>query len=275
MTPSAYWHDRELDVAGRTRPKLRAVHRRLLSARARDITQQSAKRSTLVLAPHPDDETIGCGAAIMRKIDHGTEVRIVIVADGRLGGSSAARPAARIAQRRASESREACRRLGVSDEHVLSLGVPDLSIGDQSDRIESAIRDFARSFGPEEVISPFRIDNNPDHRSLGAIVDKLRRDEFAASHVLAYPVWLWNRWAWTADSLPKYRQTFELLARPLWATMRLRARIVDARGYQERKRHALQAYESQVDDVLDANWLSLFLGSDELFFALQEPPPPL
>jgi LmbE family N-acetylglucosaminyl deacetylase len=271
--PFVHSFEREPDVAGRSRPKLRVLHRRLLSARARNITDESAQRSTLVLAPHPDDETIGCGAAIMRKIDRGTEVWVVVVTDGRLGVSGTDVPPGLVAERREAECREACRRLGVPDDHVVTLDVPDLSIGDRAEQVETAIRELNRMFKPEEVMSPFRIDNNPDHRALGVIVDSLRRDEFRAAHVLAYPVWLWNRWAWTAPSLPKYRQTAELLLRPTWATLRLRVRAVDGHEYRKRKLHALQAYESQVNGVLDADWLSMFLGPDEIFFALQEPPP--
>src|SRR5271166_3569230 len=41
---------------------------------AEDMTFQMATRSCLVLAPHPDNETLGCGATIMRKLAAGTRV---------------------------------------------------------------------------------------------------------------------------------------------------------------------------------------------------------
>jgi len=49
---------------------------------ARDDTATSAARSALVLAPHPDDETLGCGATILRKRAAGTPVHVLIVTDG-------------------------------------------------------------------------------------------------------------------------------------------------------------------------------------------------
>src|SRR5215469_14860675 len=62
---------------------LAGVGRPLLLSRAEDMTSQTATRSCLVLAPHPDDETLGCGATIMRKRAVGTPVQIVIATDGR------------------------------------------------------------------------------------------------------------------------------------------------------------------------------------------------
>ena len=36
----------------------------------------------LVLAPHPDDEVFGCGGAIMRHVERGVSVRVIVVSDG-------------------------------------------------------------------------------------------------------------------------------------------------------------------------------------------------
>src|SRR5690349_19075047 len=62
---------------------LAVAARPLLLSRAEDVTSQAAARSCLVLAPHPDDETLGCGATIMRKRAAGTPVHVVIATDGR------------------------------------------------------------------------------------------------------------------------------------------------------------------------------------------------
>jgi hypothetical protein len=48
--------------------KLAVLGRPLLLSIAEDVTSQTAARSCVVLAPHPDDETLGCGATIMRKL---------------------------------------------------------------------------------------------------------------------------------------------------------------------------------------------------------------
>src|SRR6478735_4929719 len=55
----------------------------LRPARARRISFTGGDR-ILVLAPHPDDETLGCGGIIPLHLRAGHDVRIAIVTDGRL-----------------------------------------------------------------------------------------------------------------------------------------------------------------------------------------------
>jgi len=47
----------------------------------------------LVLAPHPDDEVIGCGGLIAQHLRENRAVRIVIATDGAAGGDAEAREA--------------------------------------------------------------------------------------------------------------------------------------------------------------------------------------
>jgi hypothetical protein len=62
---------------------LACVGRPSLLSRAKEVTSKPATRSCVVPGPHPDDETLGCGATIMRKIVTGTPVEVVIATDGR------------------------------------------------------------------------------------------------------------------------------------------------------------------------------------------------
>ena len=51
--------------------------------RLRISTNWPAGGPVIVVAPHPDDETLGCGATIMQKLAAGTPVHVVIATDGR------------------------------------------------------------------------------------------------------------------------------------------------------------------------------------------------
>ena len=64
-------------------PVALAMWRRAVVLSAQDDTRASEGRRCLVIAPHPDDETIACGATITRKRAAGTPVTVLVVADGR------------------------------------------------------------------------------------------------------------------------------------------------------------------------------------------------
>src|SRR5215471_17732082 len=45
-------------------------------------------RKIVVLAPHMDDEVIGCGGALYKHVRNGAEVTVVYMTDGRYGSSA-------------------------------------------------------------------------------------------------------------------------------------------------------------------------------------------
>ena len=240
-----------------TRTKLRAVHVRLLAALARDISAASTTARTVVFAPHPDDETIGCGGVIARKRLAGTEVRVVVAADG---GDEVRR----------SECVEACRRLGVEPEQVTFLGFPDGDLGAHRAELAAAVA-AAVATGPEQVFVPSAIDAHADHRVLAATVAELAPSALRDVEVLAYPIWFWNRWAWVDHSTPRWRQRMQLVWRPVRQLLRTRVVSVDTTATVARQRDALDAHRSQlVPDNgatgLDRDWLAPFLRSPALFF---------
>jgi LmbE family N-acetylglucosaminyl deacetylase len=94
-----------------------------------------AATSLLVVAPHPDDETLCCGGAIERVVRAGGRVTVVWITSGDaarmslllMGGSLFPSPAhaRELGARRMSEARAATTRLGVAPTGQLFLGYPD------------------------------------------------------------------------------------------------------------------------------------------------------
>jgi LmbE family N-acetylglucosaminyl deacetylase len=92
----------------------------------------------LVIAPHPDDETIAPGGLIQTALANGTQVRVVIVTNGDgqfmapaiFGLEDALSPDGYIAmgERRQAESLKALEQLGLSEENIIFLGYPDRGI---------------------------------------------------------------------------------------------------------------------------------------------------
>ena len=70
----------------------------------------------LIVAPHPDDEALGCAGVIRQAVNNGDEVKIIIVFDGAAHGN------ARVRYR---ETKAAMKLLGVSSANVIFLGFPD------------------------------------------------------------------------------------------------------------------------------------------------------
>lgn len=135
-----------------------------------DAARSIPARSVLVLAPHPDDEVLGCGGAILRHVEAGVPVRVAIVTDGALGLDGETR--ARHVAVRQAESRAAAELLGYGAPEF--WGVPDQALTYCEalvQRILSALDDA------DLVYAPSIFEMHPDHRALGmAAVEAVRRN---------------------------------------------------------------------------------------------------
>lgn len=118
----------------------------------------------LVLAPHPDDEVIGCGGVVAQHLREHRAVRVVIATDGAEGGSPTERE---------DESRRGIALLGPAE--VVFLGFADRSLGeDAAERIRVQLLEFR----PDLVLVPSPVEIHPDHVALArAFCAAVQRDE--------------------------------------------------------------------------------------------------
>jgi LmbE family N-acetylglucosaminyl deacetylase len=77
--------------------------------------------SVLVIAPHADDEVLGCGGTIARRVAEGREVHVVVVGIGPVQRADGSLKVG--AETRRAELAESCRRLGVASHCVLFEGL--------------------------------------------------------------------------------------------------------------------------------------------------------
>lgn len=118
----------------------------------------------LVLAPHPDDEVIGCGGLVAQHLREHRAVRVLVTTDGAEGGDAPARE---------EESRRALATLGHADLHFLRFRDRELS-----DAAAGAIREHLLAFRPDLILAPSPVEIHPDHLALARIVCELiQRDE--------------------------------------------------------------------------------------------------
>jgi LmbE family N-acetylglucosaminyl deacetylase len=87
--------------------------------------QEITDKPTLIVAPHPDDETFGCGGLIKLKRASGVRVRVVILTNGEGVASGLCEHPATVVSARKREALEACQRLGIDAESVRWLQLPD------------------------------------------------------------------------------------------------------------------------------------------------------
>ncbi len=114
----------------------------------------------LILAPHPDDEVIGCGGLVAQHLREGRAVRVVVATDGAEAEPSVSDRLAYRAQRE-EESRRALALLGEAELHFLRFADRALD-----DAVAGPLRQHLLEFKPDLVCVPSPIEIHPDHLAL-------------------------------------------------------------------------------------------------------------
>jgi LmbE family N-acetylglucosaminyl deacetylase len=208
---------------------------------ARDETAGSAARSALVLAPHPDDETLGCGATILRKVAAGAAVTVVVVTDGRHSHRSDKLSPEELAALRRTEMAEAGRRLGLPVGALRWAGFEDGTLTEREDDLASYLIALLAEVRPQEVYTTCAEEPHPDHSALGRAARRAAAaQQVDPPRVLEYPVWLWGSWPLRRGA--RLRSTVDALG--LIAGRRVTK--VRTGEHLAGKLHALEAHDSQL-----------------------------
>lgn len=187
---------------------------------------------TLVLAPHPDDEALGCGGAIALLRQHNVPVEIVWLTDGR--GShphSRVYPPEKLVALRQAEAHAAAAALGMeaAHRHFLMLEDTRVPLPPEADAV-AALR---RLLSPcQTVLTPWRLDPHGDHRAAYAYV--MAAAAGWPGRVLEYPVWLWQNGA--PEDFPNH-DDFVLQRAEIGSVLTA-------------KRSAIAAHRSQMTDLI-------------------------
>ncbi len=200
----------------------------------------------LVLAPHPDDESLGCGGLIALAVAAGIVVHVAVLTDGaRSHPNSRAYPARRLVALREREVAAAAAALGVPPGRLWLLGYPDAAAPRSGGRLRAAAGELAalaRDQGIATLIASWRHDPHCDHLAAHRIAALAARR--AGLRHLSYAVWGWT--------LPATRW---LRREPV------RGWRLDIRPALATKRQAIAAHRSQMTDMI---------GDDPAGFRLPE-----
>lgn len=148
----------------------------------------------LILAPHPDDESLGCGGLIAACCTTGRQPLVVILTDGRRSHPGLRLyPAPKLIALREAEAKRAVGVLGLPMERLMFLREPDSKAPHSGGRFDAIVRrlvDDARTFNCSTILAPWRSDPHCDHEAAARIAEEVAR--VCGIGWLAYPVWGWT-----------------------------------------------------------------------------------
>ncbi|MEO8040262.1 MAG: PIG-L family deacetylase, partial [Betaproteobacteria bacterium] len=149
----------------------------------------------VVVAPHPDDEVLAAGGLIAMLAQRSRPAWIVAVTDGSASHPGSVRwtpdQLARIRQR---ESAIGLRVLGLNEDSVLRLRIPDGQVGSHTATLVAALQ--ALLLPADVVVSTWSGDGHPDHEAT-AVAAAEACASVRCTHLQA-PVWMWH-WASPGD----------------------------------------------------------------------------
>ena len=146
-------------------------------------------RRVLVVAPHPDDEVLGCGGTLALLAERGASVHVLVVFDGAAGDPEQRfEPDTYVARRRA----EACAggaRLGAEDYTFWDL--PEGHLVSEAELAAGAARLAAlvREVRPDLLLAPWEGDAHRDHRTVARAVQRMLRDHPFRGEAWGFEVW--------------------------------------------------------------------------------------
>jgi GT2 family glycosyltransferase/LmbE family N-acetylglucosaminyl deacetylase len=136
----------------------------------------------LVLAPHPDDETFGCGGSLVKHASAGDRVNIVVVTKGEWGEKD---PVS-YAQARKKECLRATRELGISEESLEFWELTDRGVS--TNQILPRLVEKLKDFRPTLIYAPSPWEIHPDHKVTAEALLKAIKSSKASPRVAFFEI---------------------------------------------------------------------------------------
>jgi len=171
------------------------------------------KARVAVLAPHMDDEVLGCGGTIARHAAAGSDITVTFLTDGRRGGVAPPGEGDEPGQQdivsvRKAEARCAAQILGVRTLNFLDAEDSRLS---SDTRVASRLRKVLEHERPDIVYLPFFLERHPDHRATNEVLLAATRGTSLRFECRGYEVWT----PLFANCLVRIDETIDLKRRAL------------------------------------------------------------
>ena len=142
-------------------------------------------KSMVVIAPHQDDEAIGCGGALALQVRSGRNASIVLLQDGGDEHESLGHTRAEMTARRNAESTRCAAVLGIEPPAFLN----HVNLTAEESRASEELERIIRERRADAVFVPFVLDGHPDHRTANSITAAALRGISWPVRVFQYEVW--------------------------------------------------------------------------------------
>lgn len=170
------------------------LHIKWLYRKSKAAKELFPSGKVLIVAPHPDDEVMGCGGLIARLVSAGQVPNIIILTGGE--GSHAACcqiSSSDIIKNRRELTRKALGILGEPETHVYELNYPDGGILKEDEETNKLIS-LIKEINPDCIFVPHWGEGWRDHVFTKKIVEEISPREAV---IYEYCVWLWYYLVWT------------------------------------------------------------------------------
>lgn len=148
----------------------------------------------LILAPHPDDEVLGCGGLITRLISQGITPQVVIMSGGGASHSSCCNiPEEELKRNRRQLTLNAAKILGLPAANLHFLDFKDGNIAARPDTEIAQLKELINRIAPTALFIPHRGEGWKDHLAVAEIGKTLAP---ANCHIYEYCVWMWFYNVW-------------------------------------------------------------------------------
>ena len=238
-------------------------------------------KSAIVFAPHPDDETLGCGGTIIRKKAAGAAIKLVFMTDGSGSHASLIAPE-QLSEIRQQEALAAARALGIEAPDVTFLNFGDGQLDQHLEAAIARVSEFLQVNPVDEVFVPYHREPPADHAATYQAVAGAIARLSANPKIYAYPIWYWEHWPWMAPAGSGKRDRLRQLKATV--TSGFGAKIftdfqhsVCIEGAIAQKKAALNQHASQMQkpaerpewptlgDVSQGDFLACFFQNYEIF----------
>jgi LmbE family N-acetylglucosaminyl deacetylase len=192
----------------------------------------------LIVAPHPDDETLGCGGAIALLRSQGCPVWVLVITDGTQSHPQSRKyPHPRLQQLRQQETRLALSRLGIAPGATTFLQLPDgeMTTAALLKSNRTICCNYLKAIAPKTIFLPWRHDPHPDHQATWQLLTHAMAECDIAARLIEYPIWDWD--VQQSNQLPNSAQ--------------IQGWRLDIQSVLAVKQQAIAAYQSQTTDLID------------------------